>query len=113
MSIKLTWSFGEKPERSTRNNDKVALKKLNDANTESKQNAHTVCLNHDENTWNMMTLLNNGQNEQTTNREDLHFKISERQMVQQIGTNPFLQNDYTKDITNHNVFLVPKIQNEK
>lgn len=105
MKIDWTWSYGEKQERSNRDKDKVALNKLKDENSESMINAHSVSLNHDENTWDMMTKLNK---ENHSNREELHFKVSDRQMMQQIGNNPFLDNNYHKDVSNHNIFLIPK-----
>ena len=115
MKYKWKWSNGENPERSLRDKDKSALIKLNDENAESMKNAHAVSLNHDENTWDIISMLNNNINNnnnninnQKTNREELNFKVSDRQMMQQIGNNPFLNNDYQKDIANHNVFLIPK-----
>lgn len=107
MKYNWTWSYGEKQQQSKRDTDKVALMKLNDDNAESMKQAHSLSLNHDENTWEMMTMLNNKQ-ESKNNREDLNFKVSDRQMMQQIGNNPFLQNNYQNDIANHNIFLIPK-----
>lgn len=108
MKYNWTWSYGEKQQQSKRDPDKVALIKLNDANAESMKKTHSISLNHDENTWDMMTILNN-KTECTNNREELNFKVSNRQMMQQIGNNPFLENNYKTDITNQNVFLMPKI----
>ena len=101
------WSYGEKQEQSKRDVDKSALMQLNDENAESMKKAHSMSLNHDENTWDMMTMLNNKE-ERKNNREELNFKVSDRQMMQQIGNNPFLENNYQSDIANHNVFLIPK-----
>ena len=107
MKYNWTWSYGEKQQQTKRDTDKSALIKLNDEKTESIKNAHSISLNHDENTWDMMTMLNNKE-EYKNNREDLNFKVSDRQMMQQIGNNPFLENNYHNDIANHNVFLIPK-----
>ena len=114
MEIAWLWSYGEKQQRSKRDSDKSALMKLNNENAESMKNAHSMSLNHDENTWDMMSMLNNqsqlvnNQEQRKKNREELNFKVSDRQMMQQIGNNPFLDNNYQKDIANHNVFLIPK-----
>ena len=121
MKIAWLWSYGEKQQRSKRDSDKSALMKLNNENAESMKNAHSMSLNHDENTWDMMSMLNNqsqlinnktqminNQEQRKNNREELNFKVSDRQMMQQIGNNPFLENNYQSDIANHNVFLIPK-----
>ena len=89
MKYNWKWSYGEKQEQSKRDADKSALMQLNDENTESMKKAHSMSLNHDENTWDMMTMLNNKE-ERKNNREELNFKVSDRQMMQQIGNNPFL-----------------------
>jgi hypothetical protein len=107
MKCNWTWSYGEKQEQSNRDTDKAALMKLNDESAKSMKKAHSMSLNHDENTWDMMTMLNN-EEEPKNNREELNFKVSDRQMMQQIGNNPFLENNYQNDIANHNVFLIPK-----
>lgn len=107
MKYNWKWSYGEKQEQSKRDKDKSALMQLNDENSESMRKAHSISLNHDENTWNMITMLNNKE-EPKNNREELNFKVSNRQMMQQIGNNPFLKNNYQNDIANHNVFLIPK-----
>jgi len=107
MKYNWTWSYGEKQQQSKRDTDKSALKKLNDENAESMKKAYSMSLNHDENTWDMMSILNNKE-ERKNYREELSFKVSDRQMMQQIGNNPFLENNYQNDIANHNVFLIPK-----
>lgn len=112
MQTGWTWSFGEKQEKSKRDIDKVALMKLNDENAESMKKAYSMSLNQDEHTWDMMTMLNNKE-DRKNNREELNFKVSNRQMIQQIGNNPFLENNYQNDIANHNVFLIPKNSKQK
>ena len=105
--MKWTWSYGEQPTRSNRNSDKSALNQLKDENAKSMKQAHEVSLNHDENTWDLMNMME-AQSKSSSNREELNFKVSGRQMMQQIGNNPFLENNYHQDIANHNVFLMPK-----
>jgi hypothetical protein len=49
------------------------------------------------------------ENASGTRREDLDNKISDRQLIVQRGTNPFLQtNDYVDHVVNSDLFLKPK-----
>lgn len=41
-------------------------------------------------------------------REDLDNKMSDRELLFQRGTNPFLQTDYVKDVVARDIFLKPK-----
>jgi len=48
-------------------------------------------------------------NETFNKREDLDNKISDRELLYQRGTNPYLgNNNYLKDITARDIFLKPK-----
>jgi hypothetical protein len=48
-------------------------------------------------------------NDTLNKREDLDNKISDRELIYQRGTNPYLGNDnYLKDITARDIFLKPK-----
>lgn len=107
MKYTWSWRYGEKQKRSNINNDKKILKQLQDENLESMKNAHSFSLNQDENSWDMIGIKNNNIIEKP-HREELNFKVSDRQMLQQIGNNPFLENNYQNDIANHNIFLIPK-----
>lgn len=83
------WTNGEPYERSRR------LKQLQEMENKEfiekmESSAYTSSLNHDENTWEILNqnIYNTGF--KTSNkREELDSKISERDMVQQIGVNPF------------------------
>jgi hypothetical protein len=44
-------------------------------------------------------------------REEIGAKLSEREMMAQIGLNPFLQNSYENDITNYDNYMKVKKQN--
>jgi hypothetical protein len=71
--------------------------------------AYTSSLNHDENTWEILNqnIYNTGF-KISNKREELDSKISERDMVQQIGVNPFLnQTNYADDISIRDQFLKP------
>lgn len=101
------WSDGTKSERTTIDKEKNKMMQMEKESSDNIQNAHSVSLNHDENTWDMLN--NNFQaNTVKNNREELNFKVSDRQMMQQIGNNPFLSNtNYEEDIHTHNEFLRP------
>ena len=111
------WSKGEFYERSRRNKyvDKMAEC---DKNLDIETAAYSSSLNHDENTWEMLnnsiTTANYEFNEfnsgfkLSNKREELDHKISDRELVQQIGFNPFLgETNYIDDISIRDKFLKP------
>jgi hypothetical protein len=72
--------------------------------------AYNHSLNTSENNgWESDTFLETQFNINTSNkREDAYNKIAEREMVGQIGHNPFLdRNDYVKNIVAQDLFLKP------
>lgn len=102
------WTNGEPYERSRR------LKHV--AELENKQfsknleiDAYSSALNHDENTWDILNQSLSGSGFKVSNkREDLDSKISDRQLVQQRGFNPFLNdNNYVNDVSVRDQFLKP------
>ena len=102
------WTKGEPYERSRR------LKHVQEI--ENKQfskdmetSAYTSSLNHDENTWEILNQNAANSGFKVSNkREELDSKIAGRDMVQQIGFNPFLgQTNYAEDITIRDQFLKP------
>ena len=70
--------------------------------------AHSYSLNSPESMgWESDTFLEN-QFKIENKREDAYNKIAEREMVSQIGHNPFLDsNDYVKNIAARDMFLKP------
>ena len=70
-------------------------------NTKNAENsAYSISLNHDENTWNILNQgLYSNDFRQSSKREDLDCKIADRELVQQCGYNPFMENNYANDIT--------------
>ena len=104
------WTKGEPYERSRR------LKHVQEL--ENKQfskdmdsAAYTSALNHDENTWDILNLTQAGAGaafKVSNKREELDTKIAGRDMVQQIGFNPFLgESSYVNDISIRDQFLKP------
>jgi hypothetical protein len=103
------WSNGEPYERSRRSNKKSTIEEENIQDELFSKNieesAYSTSLNHDENTWDM---LNQGFLKQSNKREDLDNKIADRQLVQQKGFNPFLNDsNYVEDIAVSDMYLKP------
>lgn len=72
---------------------------------EVEKSAYSTSLNHDENTWD---ILNQGFLKQSSKREILDNKIADRELVQQKGFNPFLnESNYVQDISNSDMYLKP------
>lgn len=71
--------------------------------------AYSSSLNYDENTWSILndSVAANGF-KLSNKREDLDLKMSNREMIQQIGANPFLtETNYADDIAIRDQFLKP------
>lgn len=113
------WSKGESYSQSKRKAKNEYLYPVEDEidkayefSKETEQSAYTSSLNYDENTWDILnqSIYNQGFR-QSNKREELHDKIANRELVQQIGYNPFLSNqnpnNYVEDISIRDQFLKP------
>ncbi len=105
------WTNGEPFERSRRLKHIQALQDLENKQSLKKieTSAYTSSLHHDENTWEILNQsLSNSGFKISNKREELDSKISGRELVQQIGFNPFLhENNYVEDIAVRDQFLTP------
>jgi len=102
------WTKGEPYERSRRLKHVQELENKQ-FSKDMESSAYTSSLNHDENTWEILnqTAANSGF-KVSNKREELDSKIADRDMVQQIGFNPFLgQTNYADDILVRDQFLKP------
>lgn len=74
-----------------------------------EKTAYSSSLNHDENTWEILNQSLSGSGFKVSNkREELGDKLANREMIQQIGFNPFLgQTNYVDDISIRDQFLKP------
>ena len=74
-----------------------------------EESAYSTSLNHDENTWDILNQSLSGSGFKVSNkREELGDKLAHRDMVQQIGFNPFLgQTNYVDDISIRDQYLKP------
>lgn len=102
------WTDGQPYERSRRMKHQIQMENA-EFSKEVETCAYTSALNHDENTWDMLNQSLNGANFKVSNkREELGTKLANRELVQQIGYNPFLgQSSYADDIAMHDQFLKP------
>ena len=116
------WTKGEPYERSRRKcaiyNNNVINEKDNNievdarkTNKEVEFSAYSSSLNYDENTWDILNQTQAGAGaafKVSNKREELDTKIAGRDMVQQIGFNPFLgESSYVNDISIRDQFLKP------
>jgi len=103
------WTKGEPYERSRRifkEPDQIDNEKFN---KEIEKSAYSTSLNHDEYTWDILNQNSSGNGFKVSNkREDLDLKIADRELIQQIGGNPFLSDtNYVDDIAIRDNFLKP------
>ncbi len=104
----LKWTDGLPYERSRRMKHQVQLEN-EQFKQEMESSAYSTSLNHDENTWEILNQSLSGSGFKVSNkREELGNKLAGREMVQQIGFNPFLgQTNYADDISIRDQFLKP------
>lgn len=103
------WTKGEPYERSRRIFKETNVVENENFNKEIENSAYSTSLNHDEHTWDILNQSLSGNGFKVSNkREDLDFKIADRELVQQRGNNPFLsETNYIDDITIRDQFLKP------
>ena len=104
----LKWTDGQPYERSRRMKDQIQIEN-EEFSKKIETTAYTSSLNHDENTWEILNKSLSGSGFKVSNkREELGDKLANREMVQQIGFNPFLgQTNYVDDISIRDQFLKP------
>ena len=118
MVVEWKWTKGEPYERSCRRpirkvvDTQIEPSDVDDPyfSKEVEQSAYSTSLNHDENTWDILNQSFYTQGfRQSNKREELHDKLANRDLVQQIGFNPFLTNhtNYVDDISIHDQFMKP------
>ena len=103
------WTKGEPYERSRRIFKQEEDKDTEKFNKEIEKSAYSASLNHDENTWDILNQSLSGSGFKISNkREELDFKMADRDMVQQRGNNPFLcETNYVNDVSVRDQFLKP------
>ena len=103
------WTKGEPYERSRRIFKQQEEKDNDKFNKEIEQSAYATSLHHDENTWDILNQTLSGHGFKVSNkREEIDTKMADRDMIQQIGNNPFLsETNYVNDISIRDQFLKP------
>jgi|694.fasta_scaffold79963_4 hypothetical protein len=104
----IKWTDGQLYERSRRMKHQIEMEQ-EQFSKEMESSAYTSSLNHDENTWDILNQSLSGAGFKVSNkREELGNKLAGREMLQQIGFNPFLgQTNYVDDISIRDQFLKP------
>jgi hypothetical protein len=102
------WTDGKPYERTRRMKHQIQIENEEFSKNMDKS-AYTSSLNHDENTWEILNQSISGSGFKVSNkREELGDKMANRDMVQQIGFNPFLsQTNYIDDISIRDQYLKP------
>ena len=104
----LKWTDGQPYERSRRMKHQIQIEN-EEFSKQMEQTAYTSSLHHDENTWDILNQSLSGSGFKVSNkREELGDKLANREMIQQIGFNPFLgQTNYVDDISIRDQYLKP------
>ena len=104
----LKWTDGQPYERSRRMKHQIQMEN-EEFSKKMETTAYSTSLNHDENTWDILNQSLSGSGFKVSNkREELGDKLANREMIQQIGFNPFLgQTNYVDDISIRDQFLKP------
>ena len=107
--VEWKWTKGEPYERSRRIFKEQPEKDSEKFNKEIEQSAYATSLHHDENTWDILNQTLSGNGFKVSNkREEIDTKMADRDMIQQIGNNPFLsETNYVNDISIRDQFLKP------
>ena len=107
--VEWKWTKGEPYERSRRIFKEQPEKDSEKLNKEIEQSAYATSLHHDENTWDILNQTLSGNGFKVSNkREEIDTKMADRDMIQQIGNNPFLsETNYVNDISIRDQFLKP------
>jgi hypothetical protein len=107
--VEWKWTKGEPYERSRRIFKEQEEKDSEKFNKEIEKSAYSSALHHDENTWDILNQTLSGNGFKVSNkREEIDTKMADRDMIQQIGNNPFLsETNYVNDISIRDQFLKP------
>jgi hypothetical protein len=104
----LKWTDGKPYERTRRMKHQIEIEH-NEFSKNIENSAYSSSLNHDENTWEILNqTLNDSGFKISNKREELGDKLANREMIQQIGFNPFLgESNYINDISIRDQYLKP------
>ena len=102
------WTDGKPYERSRIMKEQIKIQEKK-FSADMETSAYASSLHHDENTWDILNQSLSGTGFKVSNkREELGNKLADREMIQQIGFNPFLgETNYVNDISVRDKFLKP------
>jgi hypothetical protein len=102
------WTDGKPYERTRRMKQQIQIEH-EEFSKKMETTAYSSSLNHDENTWEILNQSLSGSGFKVSNkREELGDKLANREMIQQIGFNPFLgETNYINDVIARDTFLKP------
>ena len=110
------WTKGgtyEKSKRQIKTTHEISTEKFN---KELETSAYSSSLNYDENTWDILNQsIAKNDFKMSSKREDLNFKIADRELIQQTILNPFLnQMNYADDVglLDKKIHEMPRTNNE-
>lgn len=104
--IERKWSSGEKYKKTHR------LNKVKDALSREELNnfaisAQKQSLLSENDIWSISSIPNDMNFKINNKKDDTSQKINEREMIGQIGMNPFMENNYLNDISVQDMYLKP------
>ena len=104
-----SYQKSKRPTTTTKTEELINQIDLDQLNKDHQLGAYTSSLNYDENTWDILNQSVSQNGFQPTNsREELDSKISNRSLVQQVGTNPFFdEKDYVDNVSIRDQYMKP------
>ncbi len=102
------WSTGEAYYKSARQEKNIEQTNANLPEYDSQRNAINQSLADYNQDSDLIDITNSTfSRNQGTRREDIDFKMADRELISQRGVNPFLQTSYVNDIVTRDMFLKP------
>ena len=104
-----SYQKSKRPTTTTKTEELINQIDLDQLNKDHQLGAYTSSLNYDENTWDILNQSVSQNGFQNSNsREELDSKISNRSLVQQVGTNPFFdEKDYVDNVSIRDQYMKP------
>jgi hypothetical protein len=104
MTTEWKWSDGKSYFKSPR----TVVEKVDTNKEKIDDPVGTHAINQSLDGFDFEPMFSRNDNPSGNRREDLDNKMSNRELIFQRGTNPFLQTDYVKDVVARDIFLKPK-----
>ena len=105
--IEWKWTHGDKYEKSARINIHTQNTANNDSHQQTSQLAFQQSLLSENDVWSLDEQQIFVNQDKINKREDTYNKMAEREMICQIGMNPFMNSNYLEDVIVQENFLKP------